>query len=171
MKLVTPFKGKIGQIILVFVGLVIEAYGLLMLPQYTARIINEGIQYGDINSIYSIGSMMILMIGISVAGQILCSYYSAKFSTSYARDLREMTYENVMNFSNQEFNRISRASLITRITNDINQIETIILLGLTVVVFAPILGIGSIIKAFEIKTDLIWIIVIAFITIMILLFA
>ena len=170
MKLAKPFKGKIGQIILVFVGLVIEAYGLLMLPQYTGRIINEGIQYGDINSIYSIGSMMILMIAISAAGQILCSYFSAKFSTSYARDLREMAYENVMNFSNHELTSISRASLITRLTNDINQIETILLLGLTIVAFAPILGIGSIIKAFEIKTDLIWIIVILFIAIMIFLF-
>lgn len=170
MKLAIPFKGKIGQIILVFVGLVIEAYGLLMVPQYTGRIINEGIQYGNINSIYSIGSMMILMIGISAAGHILSSYFSAKFSTGYARDLREMTYENVMNFSSQELNSISRASLITRITNDINQIELIILLGLTIVVFAPILGIGSIIKAFEIRTDLSWIIVIAFIAIMILLF-
>ena len=170
MKLAMPFKGKIGQIILVFAGLVIEAYGLLMLPQYTGRIINEGIQYGDINSIYSIGSMMILMIGISAAGHILCSYFSAKFSTSYARDLREMAYENVMNFSNQELTSISRASLITRITNDINQIETMLLLGLTIVVFAPILGIGSIIKAFEIKTDLMWIIVIVFIAMMIFLF-
>ncbi len=171
MKLAIPFKGKIGQIILIFAGLVIEAYGLLMVPQYTGRIINEGIQYGNINAIYSIGSMMILMIAISAAGQILSSYFSAKFSTSYARDLREMTYENVMKFSNNELNRISRASLITRITNDINQIETIILLGLTIVVFAPILGIGSIIKAFEIKTDLSWIIVIAFVVIMIFLFA
>lgn len=170
MKLAIPFKGKIGQIILVFAGLVIEAYGLLMVPQYTGRIINEGIQYGNINAIYSIGSMMILMIGISAAGHILSAYFSAKFSTSYARDLREMAYENVMNFSNNELNSISRASLITRITNDINQIETIILLGLTIVVFAPILGIGSIIKAFEIKTDLSWIIVIAFIVIMIFLF-
>lgn len=50
MKLAMPFNGKIGQIILVFAGLVIEAYGLLMLPKYSWRIINEGIQYGDINS-------------------------------------------------------------------------------------------------------------------------
>ena len=83
MKLAIPFKGKIGQIILVFAGLVIEAYGLLMVPQYTGRIINEGIQYGNINAIYSIGSMMILMIGISAAGQILSSYFSAKFSRAF----------------------------------------------------------------------------------------
>ena len=170
MKLAIPLRSKIGHIILVFVGLVIEAYGLLMLPQYTGKIINEGIQYGDMNAIYSIASMMILMIGISAVGQIMCSYFSAKLSTSYARDLREMVYENVLRFSSNELNSISRASIITRITNDINQIETILLLGLTVVVFAPILGIGSIIKAFEIKTDLTWIIVIAFILIMILIF-
>ncbi len=170
MKLAIPLRSKIGHIILVFVGLVIEAYGLLMLPQYTGKIINEGIQYGDMNAIYSIASMMILMIGISAVGQIMCSYFSAKLSTSYARDLREMAYENVLRFSSNELNSISRASIITRITNDINQIETILLLGLTVVVFAPILGIGSIIKAFEIKTDLTWIIVIAFILIMILIF-
>lgn len=162
MKLTIPLRDKIGQIAIIFICLGIEAYCLLMLPQYTAQIIDVGIKNTDLNAIYSIGSMMLLMVIVSVIGQIICSYYSARVSSGYARDLRELVFEKILRFSNHEINDISKASLITRTTNDIGQIQNITLIALTTIVFAPILGIGSIIKAFNVGTDLSWIILVTF---------
>ena len=106
---------------------------------------------------------MLLMVAISVLASVFTSYLSSRISSGYAKDLRKIVYRKVLRFSNHELNNISRSSLITRTTNDINQVQTIIGVILTTMLFAPILGVGSIIKAFELGTDLSWIILVTFI--------
>lgn len=162
-------KNKIGHIIAIFLFLLIEVYCDLTLPQYTANIVNVGIQNTDFNYILTIGEMMLLMVAISALATIGVSYFGSKVSSGYARDLRRIVYTKVLKFSNHELNHISRSSLITRSTNDINQLQSVLGMILTTLVFAPMLGIGSIIKAFELKTDLSWIIAVIFITIIVLL--
>jgi ATP-binding cassette subfamily B protein len=97
------------------------------------------------------------------------SYFSSRVSSAYARDLRKIIYEKVLGFSNHELNNISRSSLITRSTNDVNQLQSVLGMIFTTMLFAPLLGIGSIIKAFELGTDLSWIILVTFIAVTILL--
>lgn len=167
--LLKPLKSKIPHIFLIVFFLIVQAYCNLTLPSYTANIVNIGIQNADVNYITNIGVMMLLMVGISVIAAIFTSYFSSRVSSGYAKDLRKIVYKKVLKFSNHELNTISRASLITRTTNDINQIQNVIVVILTTLLFAPILGIGSVIRAFELKTNLSWIILITFIIVALLL--
>lgn len=161
--LLKPLKNKIPQILLVIVFLIVQAYCNLTLPSYTADIVNIGIQNADVNYIWSTGAMMLSMVAISVFAAVFISYFSSRISSGYAKDLRKIVYRKVLKFSNHELNNISRSSLITRTTNDINQIQNVIGVVLMTMLFAPILGVGSIIKAFELGTDLSWIILVTFI--------
>lgn len=168
-KLLTPLKSRIPLLILIIAFLLIQAYCDLTLPQYTANIVDIGIQNTDFDYIINIGSMMLVMVAISALATVGVSFFSSKLSSGYAKDLRKIVYRQVLKFSNHELNNISRSSLITRSTNDINQLQNVIGMILTTLLFAPILGIGSIIKAFELGTDLSWIIFVCFIAIMALL--
>ena len=161
--LLRPIKSKIPQILLIILFLIIQAYCNLTLPSYTADIVNIGIQNANIDYIMNTGMIMLAMVGISVIAAVFISYFSSRVSSGYAKDLRKMLYRKVLKFSNHELNNISRSSLITRTTNDINQIQNVIGMILTTLLFAPILGVGSVIKAFELGTNLSWIILITFI--------
>ena len=170
LKLIKPIKNKIPFIILIILFLIIQAYCNLTLPSYTANIVNIGIQNGDVDYITDIGMRMLLMVGISVIAALFTSFFTSRVASGYAKDLRKTVYKKILKFSNHELNKISRSSLITRTTNDINQIQNIISMIFTTLLFAPILGIGGIMKAFELKTDLSWIILLTFIIVAALLF-
>lgn len=169
IKLISPLKNKIGYIIAIFLFLIIQVYCDLTLPQYTAEIVNTGIQNTDFNFIIATGEMMLLMVAISAFATVGVSYFSSRVSSGYAKDLRKIVYSKVLKFSNHELNEISRSSLITRSTNDINQLQSVLAMIFTTLLFAPLLGVGSIIKAFELGTDLSWIIAVTFVAVIILL--
>ena len=139
------------------------------MPSYTADIVNIGIWNMDVDFIFNTGVMMLLMVVVSVVAAILTSYFSSRVSSGYAKDLRKIVYSKVLKFSNHELNDISRSSLITSTTNDINQIQSVMGMIFTTLLFAPILGVGSIIKAFELGTDLSWIILVTFVVVAVLL--
>ncbi len=168
-KLLMPIKNKIPQILVIFGFLLIQAYCDLTLPQYTANIVDIGIKNTDFQYIINIGSIMLLMVAISAFATVGVSYFSSRVSSGYAKDLRKIVYRKVLKFSNHELNNISRSSLITRSTNDINQLQSVLGMIFTTMLFAPILGVGSILKAFELGTDLSWIILVTFIAVVILL--
>lgn len=161
-KLLSPLKKSIIPLILIVAFLLIDVYCNLTLPKYTADIVDIGIQNTDFNYIISVGTMMMAMVLIGVLATIGLSYFSSKVSAAYGRDLRKISYENILKFSNFELNKISRASLITRNTNDVYQIQIFLGLFFTTILFSPILGIGSILKAMELGTNLLWIIAVTF---------
>lgn len=170
MKLIfKPLKHNISKIVLILIFLIVEVYCNLTLPSYTANIVNIGIQNTDLGYIYDIGFMMMVMVVIAVIATVIESYYSSRVASEYARDLREMIYRKVLSFSNRELNHFSRSSLITRSTNDVSQIQNILGLLLKTMLYAPILGIGSIIKVFQLGTDLSWIILVTFLCVLSLL--
>lgn len=168
-KLIAPIKNKIGQIFAIFLFLVVQVYCDLTLPQYTSDIVDIGIQNTNFQFIIDTGMMMLLMVAISALATVGVSYFSSRVSSGYAKDLRKIVYSKVLRFSNYELNKISRSSLITRSTNDINQLQSVLAMVFTTILFAPLLGIGSIIKAFELGTNLSWIIFVTFIGVVILL--
>jgi len=168
-QLITPLKNKIGYIFAIFLFLIIQVYCDLTLPQYTADIVNIGIQNTDFDFIMATGEMMLLMVAISALATVGVSYFSSRVSSGYAKDLRKIVYSKVLKFSNHELNEISRSSLITRSTNDINQLQGVLAMIFTTLLFAPLLGVGSIIKAFELGTDLSWIIAVTFVAVVVLL--
>jgi ATP-binding cassette subfamily B protein len=124
--------------------------------------VDIGIKNTDFDYIISVGTRMMVMVLIGVLAAIGLSYFSSKVSAAYGRDLRKISYDKILKFSNFELNEISRASLITRNTNDVYQIQIFLGLFFTVILFSPILGIGSIIKALELGTNLLWIIAVTF---------
>ena len=108
------------------------------------------------------------MMGLSIlmlAAAIACGYLSAKTAAKIGMELRGKVFKNVLGFSNVEMNRFSTASLITRSTNDIQQIQMVSVMLLRMVFYAPILGIGGIVKVVSTKTGMGWIIVLAVILI------
>ena len=162
------FKPYIPYILVAVVLLFAEAMLELALPGYMADIIDDGIIAGDMKQIYKIG---ILMIGISAA-IVLCatgvSLFASKTAARSARDIRKAVFRKVMHFANEEMEDFSTASLITRSTNDIQQIQMAAVMTLRLGMFAPVMGIGAIIKALRTSVSLAWTIGIAFGAIVIL---
>ena len=156
-------QNKLYLVFLIIIFLIIEVYCDLTLPSYTAQIVNKGIQYSNFNIIVDTGTNMMIMVVISVLATIVVAYLSSKVSSLFARDIREEMFQKILKYSNHELNSFSRSSLITRSTNDISQIQSIMGIMFRTILFAPILGIGSIIKVFEIGSDLSWIIFVVFI--------
>jgi ATP-binding cassette subfamily B protein len=121
------------------------------------------------NYIWLTGGIMLLLTLLSAACTIAVGYFSARTGAGLARNLRDMTFARVEGFSNAEFDKFSTASLITRSTNDITQIQMLIIMMIRMVFYAPLLGIGGIILALRSSVSMSWIIAVAVIAIISLL--
>ena len=144
--------------------LVIEAICALVLPGYMADIVNDGVIPGNIPFIWRAGGIMLGVTLLSVAAAVTMGYFSAKTSTGVANDLRESVFQKVLRFSNAEMNNFNTSSLITRTTNDISQVQTTMMMAIRLFIYAPIIGIGGIIRALDRSASMTWIIAIATIT-------
>ena len=113
------------------------------------------------NYILSTGLLMLLITLVSVAGSVAVGYLSARTGAGFARDVRRAVFQKVENFSSTEFDRFSTASLITRTTNDITQIQMLVIMMMRMVFYAPIIGVGGIIRAIGKDSSMWWIIAVA----------
>lgn len=122
-----------------------------------------GIDTGRIQTFYilKIGGIMLGLSLLTVAAAAAVGFLSSRVAASFAMNLREDVFKKISSFSSTEFNRFSTASLITRSTNDITQMQTMLVMGLRMVCFAPIMGIGGIIMALRQSTSMSWIIALA----------
>ncbi len=119
-----------------------------------ARIVDKGIVNGDIPYIWSIGGIMLLVAAIGVVCAIGANYFAVKVATSFGRDLRREVFSKVTNFSIQEFDQIGTSSFITRTTNDVQQVQQFISMGLRMMVLSPLMFIGGIVMAISQDTKL-----------------
>lgn len=119
-----------------------------------------GIDVGEIqkNYILTSGFWMILIALMSAAAAILVGFMAARVSTGFSRLIRRSVFEKVERFSSAEFDKIGTSSLITRTTNDVQQIQTLLNMLLQIVFFAPILGIGGVLKVLETDRSMTWVI-------------
>jgi len=161
-------KPYIFQILLVIVLVVVQVQTDLALPGYLSDIINKGVILQDNDAILSIGLKMLGVAAIGAVATVIVGYLASRVSTGVARDLREGIYIKILGFSTKEINKFSVGSLLTRSTNDIQQIQTVIFMFLRLVVSAPIMGVGAILKAYQNAPDMSWLIVLAVATIFIL---
>jgi ATP-binding cassette subfamily B multidrug efflux pump len=122
-----------------------------------------GLSISGIQTAYmlKIGLLMLLLTLASVAASIGVGYLSARIAAGLGRNLRRKLFSKVENFSNSEFDKFSTASLITRSTNDITQIQMLMVMMLRFVFYAPMIGIGGIIKVLSTDRSMLWIIAIA----------
>lgn len=115
----------------------------------------------QIDYLKTAGGKMIVLSLIMMLTSILCGYLAAKTAAQFGMDIREKVFCKVVSFSNAEMEKFSTASLITRSTNDIQQLQMVIVMLLRMVAYAPILGIGGVIKVINTKTGMGWIIGVA----------
>lgn len=114
------------------------------------------------------------MLGIALIGAICAiavGFLSSKIAAGLARNLREKVFTKVENFSSNEFNKFSTASLITRTTNDVQQVQQVMVMMLRIVIYAPIMGIGAILKVLQTNGNMVWIIGLVLVVILSVLFA
>ncbi|MGN1457440.1 MAG: ABC transporter ATP-binding protein [Acutalibacteraceae bacterium] len=131
-----------------------------------------GISISDVQTRYIL-FVGLKMIGITILG-VLCTVMvclvASRIGAGVARNLRSDVFRKIESFSNNEFDKFSTASLITRTTNDITQVQMLITMGLRMVFFAPIVGIGGIILATQTTTSMTWVIVAAIVVLLLILF-
>ncbi len=135
----------------VLVLLLIGAIGNLYLPNLNGDIIDNGIAKGDTEYIVRVGGLMLIVTALLGVTSILAVYGGARIAMGFGRDVRSAIFTKVETFSQVEVNQFGPASLITRNTNDVQQVQTVVFMGLTIMVSAPILIVGGIIMA--LRTD------------------
>jgi ATP-binding cassette subfamily B multidrug efflux pump len=138
-------------IYIIFVLILVFAQTLcdLALPTYMSDIVNKGIMNSDNNYILKIGGLMLLIAGAGVICSILASFLSSKTSMGLGRIVRNKIFTKVENFSLHEFDKIGTATLITRTTNDITQIQMVTVMIMRMMISAPMMCIGGIILAYS----------------------
>ncbi len=135
------------QLALVIVLLLIQAIGNLYLPDLNADIINNGVAKGDNDHILRTGALMLGVTLVLGAASIGAVYFGARSAMGFGRDVRRAIFAKVESFSQVEVNHFGTASLITRNTNDVQQVQVLVFFALTVIISAPILIVGGIIMA------------------------
>jgi ATP-binding cassette subfamily B protein len=159
------------------IALVALVYGQttanLALPDYMATIINKGIIPQDINQVYVTGGQMLLVALLGGLCTVGVGFLAARIATGFAKKVRDAVFIKTESFSQAEFNKFTTASLITRSTNDVQQIQQVSVLLLRLGLIAPFMGVGAIIKAYKLAPSMTWIMaaaVAALITIIVVLF-
>jgi ATP-binding cassette, subfamily B, multidrug efflux pump len=148
-----PYRRELTYIVLLqFVGTV----ALLYLPHLNADIIDKGIVTGDTDYILMTGAWMLLVTGVQVACSIVAVYFGARAAMSFGRDLRAAIFHRVGEFSGREVARFGAPSLITRTTNDVQQVQMLVVITCTMLVAAPIMCVGGIIFALREDVGLSW---------------
>ncbi len=133
----------------------------LALPDYMGDMVNKGIAVGDSGYILQVGGKMLAVSLFGGICSIAVGFLSARIAAGMCRSLRADVFKKVESFSNSEFDKFSTSSLITRTTNDITQIQTLIGMMVRMIFYAPILGIGGFIHAMATDRSMSWIILLA----------
>ena len=146
LKYYRPYIPFVALILLLLFG---QAMCELALPGYMSDIINNGIVKQDMSCIRETGLIMLAVSAAAVACSVTGSFLAARTAAGSSRDIRKSLFRKVTAFSAAELERFSTASLITRSTNDIQMVQQATVMILRLACFAPMMGIGAVIKAFR----------------------
>ncbi|WP_420179012.1 ABC transporter ATP-binding protein [Paenarthrobacter sp. TA1.8] len=135
-----------------------QSIASLYLPTLNADIIDNGVATGDTDYILRMGGLMLLITLLQIACAVVAVYFGAKAAMGMGRDLRDAVFARVGEFSEQEVTRFGAPSLITRSTNDVQQVQQLVLMSCTLMVAAPMLSIGGVIMAVRQDAQLSWLI-------------
>ncbi len=144
LKYLRPYR---KQLILVFALLLVQTVSNLYLPDLNADIINNGIARGDTDYILKTGGFMLLVTLLLAVCSIISVYWGSRTAMSFGRDLRSEIFRKVQSFSKAEVDCLGTPSLITRNTNDVQQVQMAVLMSLNMMISAPVMCIGGIIMA------------------------
>ena len=161
MRLAKLLRRHVGEVVAVFVLLLVQALCELSLPRYMSDIVNVGVVGSEAGNSAYLGHMALVMFGFcvgSLAAAVLSGLIASRVAAAVARDLRRDVFAKVMSFSPAEVNRFSQSSLITRCTNDVQQIQNMIVIMLRMVMFAPVMGIVAVVQVMTMGGGLTWIV-------------
>ena len=167
LKILKNLKKTWFSVVLIILLLCLQAATDLALPEYTSKIVNIGIQNGDTDYVFKTGLEMLGMALVSMIAAVSIMLLSSRVGAKLAANLREKIYKKVLSFSRKELREFSTASLITRCTNDIQQIQSLMAMLFRVVVYAPIMGLGGFFKVLSTSNgSMAWVIGVAIIGIL-----
>lgn len=146
------------SLVLVVVFEAAAQFAALYLPTLNADIIDVGIAKGDIDAIWRLAGWMLLVSFANILALCAANYFSGRVAMRLARDVRSDVFDRVQSFSAKEISHFTPASLITRNTNDVQQLQNLSFFGLMFLVSAPITGIGGVVLALQQEAQLAWLI-------------
>lgn len=155
IRLLRPYR---WQVVLILALILFQSLSQLFLPTLMAEIVDNGIATGNTGRIWRVGVTMLGVALVSIACAIVARYYSARVSMAYGRLLRNKVFSHIQKFSLQEYNQFGAASLITRVTNDITQVQMLVLMSLRMLATAPLMMVGGIIMAVSRDPGMSWLI-------------
>jgi len=148
IQLLRKFLRPYARFLWAVVGLqLVATTATLLLPALNADIIDRGVTLGDTGYILRTGGLMLIISAVQVTTSIAAVYFGARAAMSYGRDLRAAIFHKVGELSAREVDRFGAPSLITRTTNDVQQVQMLVLMGATLLVTAPIMCIGGVVMA------------------------
>ncbi len=151
LSFIKPYKvAAIVAALLMLVELAVE----LWLPLFMADIIDNGIVKENLSVITKLGIWMLVLTVVSFIASIVNTYLASYVSQHFGFDLRKALFEKVQSFAFADFNRFPTSSLLTRLTNDVNQVQLVVFMGLRIMVRAPLLVVGGVIMAFVVDVHL-----------------
>ncbi len=150
-KYITPYLSAfvIGPLMMLT-----EVAGEVMLPKFMSMIINNGVASRNVAYIGKMGTLMVLTVLFMAVGGILGAYFSAKASISFTSDMRNDLFKKVQQFSFENIDGYSTGSLVTRLTNDVQQVQNVLMMGLRMALRAPGMFLGALIMAFMMNRQL-----------------
>ena len=157
-KLLKYLKPYWVEVLVLLFSIAVQTWFTLQLPALMAKIVNFGIVTGDKDYIFTVGFEMLgyaVLISISA---ISASFFSSRIGTAFSRDLRQDFFTKILSFSISEIDKFSTASLITRTTNDISQVQQTIVMMLSMMLRAPMMSIVALFQAFATAPNMTWII-------------
>lgn len=134
--------------------MMIEVFCDVQIPALAAKIINEGVINNDTSRIYELMAQMMLYVALAIIGGLGASYCASKAAVNFSCDLREDLFDKIQTFSFRNIDKFSTGSLITRLTNDITQMEQLVMISLRMIIRAPGMLIGALIMSFMLNPDL-----------------
>ncbi|HYP39759.1 MAG TPA: ABC transporter ATP-binding protein [Chloroflexia bacterium] len=151
LKHLRPFAVVVGVILAL---VLVQALADLYLPTLMADIVDIGVVQNNIDYIWRVGGFMLLVAAGSAACAIIASFLSAQVASGLGRNLRTRVFSRVTDFSLAEFDKLGTATLITRTTNDITQVQQVLIMLLRIMIYAPLSGIGGIFMAVAVDAEL-----------------
>jgi ATP-binding cassette subfamily B multidrug efflux pump len=157
-RFLTPYRREIAIVV------VLQAIGTiaaLSLPSLNADIIDNGVVRGDTDYILQVGAVMLLVSLVQVASTVTAVYFGARTAMAFGRDVRSAVFHRVVSFSSREMARYGAPSLLTRNTNDVQQVQMLVLTTFTMLIAAPIMMVGGVFMALREDVGISWLVAVA----------
>src|SRR3954447_983113 len=162
VRLLRTFLARYRRVLLVVVGLqTVQAIATLYLPNLNSDLIDRGVMRSDQGYIWRMGGVMLVVTLVQVVFSVAAVYFGSRAAMGFGRDVRSALFHRVTDFSAQEVSTFGAPSLINRITNDVQQVQILVVMTCTLALAAPITAVGGVIMAMRQDIGLSWLLMVS----------